>query len=89
MAAGLPVITTPNAGSIIRDGLDGVIVPIRDVDALAEKILWMYEKPESRHEFGIHAASRVEEFSWEHYGQRLLAFYEKILQLNLLTGDYN
>jgi glycosyltransferase involved in cell wall biosynthesis len=38
MAAGLPVITTPNAGSIVRDGLDGHIVPIRNAAALCEAI---------------------------------------------------
>lgn len=38
MAAGLPVITTPNAGSVIRDGEDGLLVPIRDAGALAGAI---------------------------------------------------
>lgn len=38
MAAGLPVICTPNTGSIVRDGKEGFIVPIRDSDAIAEKI---------------------------------------------------
>ena len=35
MAAGLPVITTANAGSIIVDGESGVLIPIRDTEALA------------------------------------------------------
>ncbi|MCB1805584.1 MAG: glycosyltransferase family 4 protein, partial [Candidatus Competibacteraceae bacterium] len=34
LMSGVPVITTPNAGSIVRDGEDGFIVPIRDPDAL-------------------------------------------------------
>lgn len=34
MAAGLPLVTTPNSGSLTRDGLDGFIVPPGDVDAL-------------------------------------------------------
>ena len=33
LASGLPVITTRNSGSVVRDGIDGFIVPIRDVDA--------------------------------------------------------
>ena len=33
-----PVITTLNAGSVVRDGMDGFIVPIRDCEAMAEKI---------------------------------------------------
>jgi glycosyltransferase involved in cell wall biosynthesis len=38
MACGLPVVTTPNAGSVVRDGVEGFIVSIRDPDALAERI---------------------------------------------------
>jgi glycosyltransferase involved in cell wall biosynthesis len=38
LAAGLPVITTPNAGSTIRDGVDGLIVPIREASAIADAI---------------------------------------------------
>jgi len=41
-AAGLPIITTPHgAGTdLIQHGRDGWIVPIRDVDALVEQLLW-------------------------------------------------
>jgi len=38
LASGLPVVTTPNSGSIVHNGVDGFIVPIRDPDALAEAI---------------------------------------------------
>ena len=38
LATGLPVICTPNTGSIVRDGVDGFIVPIRDAGAIAERI---------------------------------------------------
>lgn len=42
MAAGLPVITTTNAKSIVQDGLSGYVVPIRDATALAQKITLLY-----------------------------------------------
>lgn len=38
LAAGLPVICTPNTGSRVRDGVDGRIVPARDVEALTEAL---------------------------------------------------
>lgn len=38
MAHGLPVITTPNCGRVVTDGLDGLIVPPRDSLALAEAL---------------------------------------------------
>ena len=39
MACGLPVICTKNSGGeeIIKDGIDGYILPIRDIEALKEK----------------------------------------------------
>ena len=85
MAAGLPVITTPNAGSIVRDGVDGFIVPVRDPGALEEKIIWMYEHPKERIEMGQCAAERVKEFTWERYGERLAQVYSRILN-NHLAG---
>jgi glycosyltransferase involved in cell wall biosynthesis len=41
---GLPVITTYNSGSIIRDGIDGYIVPIRDPEAIAARLLTIFEQ---------------------------------------------
>ena len=38
LLSGLPVVATLNTGSIVRSGVDGFIVPIRDPDALAETI---------------------------------------------------
>ena len=38
LAAGLPVVTTPNAGSVVRDGVEGFIVPAGDVEAFTERI---------------------------------------------------
>jgi glycosyltransferase involved in cell wall biosynthesis len=38
MAHGLPVITTPNCGQVVTDGVDGFIVPVRDSQALADAI---------------------------------------------------
>ena len=42
MACGLPVICTVNtAGNdVIEDGIDGFVIPIRDVEALKEKLLF-------------------------------------------------
>lgn len=38
MSYGLPVITTPNCGDVVTDGLDGQLVPARDAGALANAI---------------------------------------------------
>jgi len=38
MAHGLPVVTTPNCGNVVTEGVDGFIVPARDSQALADAI---------------------------------------------------
>ncbi len=38
MASGVPVIATPNTGSLVRDGVDGRLVPIRDGEAIASAL---------------------------------------------------
>ncbi len=47
MACGLPVIATPNAGAadLYAHGVEGCIVPTRDVAAIREKVLLLYENP--------------------------------------------
>lgn len=39
LISGVPVITTYNSGAVVRDEIDGFIVPIRNVEAIAEKLL--------------------------------------------------
>lgn len=38
LACGLPVICTPNTGSMVTDGIDGFIVPVRDSEGIAQRI---------------------------------------------------
>lgn len=45
---GLPVITTYNSGSVVRDHVDGFIVPIRESAPIAEALLKIYN---SEHQF--------------------------------------
>jgi glycosyltransferase involved in cell wall biosynthesis len=46
MAHGLPVITTPNCGRVVTDGVDGFLIPPRDPAALARAIHVLAEDPE-------------------------------------------
>jgi glycosyltransferase involved in cell wall biosynthesis len=78
MACGLPSIITHNAGSLVRDGEDGFIVPLRDSDVIAEKLWWLYQHPDERAAMGRNARAAIEPMTWERYGERLLAYYEQI-----------
>lgn len=82
MACGLPIIATTNTGAedIVRDGVDGFIIPIRDVEALKAKILYLYENQEICRAMGQSAKQRVASgFTWDDYGKKMIAAYERIL----------
>lgn len=73
LASGLPIITTPNSGSVVRDGIEGLIAPPRDVDALRNSIQKLAADGELRRKMGLAARKRAEEYSWSKYHQRLAA----------------
>lgn len=79
MAAGLPVIVTEHVGArdLITDGVEGFVVPIRDPDAIAEKLQFFYEHPEAVREMGRNARSLAERFTWSRYGDAMIRAYER------------
>ena len=46
MAHGLPVVTTPCCGEVVSDGVDGFVVPSRDVEALARTFRHYFAQPD-------------------------------------------
>jgi glycosyltransferase involved in cell wall biosynthesis len=79
LACGLPVITTLNAGSVVRDGIEGAIVPIRDVEALITQILRLRDDAPLRRRMAEAARIRAEDFTWARYRVRLEAALDTIL----------
>jgi glycosyltransferase involved in cell wall biosynthesis len=72
MACGVPVVTTPHCGSVVRDGVDGFIVPIRDAVALADRLQQLLEDRLLRERMSAVARDRARDFTWARYGERLL-----------------
>jgi glycosyltransferase involved in cell wall biosynthesis len=79
MACGLPVITTGNAGSIARDGLDGIIVEPDDDDALAAAMERLHADPGLRAEMGRNAREQAERYPWERYARSVWQVYESAI----------
>ena len=82
MACGLPIIATTNTGAedIVRDGKDGFIIPIRDIEKLKEKLLYLYENKQVCEDMGRSAINRVQSgFTWDDYGEKIIHEYERIL----------
>lgn len=73
LAARLPLIVTPAAGSVGRDGIEGKIVPERDPTSLANALATIIENRDLRESLAQAARERAREFTWERYGERLVA----------------
>lgn len=73
MACGLPVIVTANGpGDLVRDGIDGFVIPERDPQAVSDALDRLYRDPELRQHMGRNAAARALEFSWDAYATKAL-----------------
>ena len=86
LAAGLPVITTPNAGAVIRHGIEGYIVPIRDVNATVECLERLALNPDLLAVMSEAAVARAAEFTIACYGRRLLQELSRCSGYELLSS---
>jgi glycosyltransferase involved in cell wall biosynthesis len=81
-ACGLPIITTREAGDVVNNGVEGIIVAPGDVEAVMDGILRLYNHPEEVDRMGRAARKRVvENFTWDHCRARLLCAYETAMQM--------
>src|SRR6267143_3221048 len=81
-ACGLPSLTTHEAGDVVRDGVEGIIVQPGDVGELASAILELYRHPEMVERMAVAARRRVvENFTWDHFRTRLLGAYELAMRM--------
>jgi glycosyltransferase involved in cell wall biosynthesis len=75
LCSGTPVITTPHSGAegIVKDDINGFIVPIRDSAAITTRLLALMDAPELGQRLGRAAASSAREWTWDNYADELLA----------------
>jgi phosphatidylinositol alpha-mannosyltransferase len=77
-AAGTPVVASDIAGyrDVVRPGVDGILVPPGDAQALAEALRDLYDEPDRRAEMARAAVRDVERFAWPHVAREVLTAYE-------------
>ena len=81
-ACGLPQITTREAGDVVQDGIEGIIIPPGDVDALAAAIQHLYDHPQVVDRMSLAARERVvNNFTWDHFRTRLLEAYRTAMEM--------
>ena len=83
MAIGRPVVGTKTGGipELISDGESGLVVPMRDSDALAHAMLELFTNAPMREEMGKSARARAEHFRIERFAAEILGVYKEVIGL--------
>lgn len=78
---GRPVIVSQGAGAadVVSEGVDGFTVPIRDPDALAERIQWCRQNPAKLQEMGVKAREKATAYTWPIIQERYRDAWRKLL----------
>ena len=63
MAHGLPVVTTPNCGRVVTDGVDGLVVPARDAVALAKALATLINDPQLVTSMSVNALETIKQYA--------------------------
>lgn len=78
-ACGLAQITTRESGDVVQDGMNGLIIPRNDPDALAAAITRLHADRDLCARLGAAGRERVcTQFTWEHFRTRLLQAYSRV-----------
>jgi glycosyltransferase involved in cell wall biosynthesis len=83
MSCGLPVIATTVGGTpeIVDNMKNGVLIPPRDPEAMAQALADLLENDELTATIGEKATKKIREsFSWQENVRQLKAVYEEILR---------
>lgn len=82
MSCGLPVVATAVSGAldVIESGKNGILVPIKSPDEMAEAISKILDDEKLMSDLGIAARKTIEDkFTWNSVSDRILNCYESII----------
>lgn len=78
MASGLPIVTTdvPGNSEIVKEGKNGYLVSVGDVDAIANSLISLIKDKTIRMRMGKESRSKAESFDWSN----VVREYEEVLE---------
>jgi len=82
MAAGTPVIASHIAGysDVVTNGVDGILVPPADPQALAEELQILWHEPERIHAMGEAGRRSAERYAWPRIAEEVTEVYERAIE---------
>ena len=81
MAVGKPVVASAINGytSVLTNGVEGLTVPPKNIEKLAEAILKLIKDKELRQEMGLRGKPKAMQYDWKHIAQRVFDVYTETL----------
>jgi phosphatidylinositol alpha-mannosyltransferase len=82
-ASGTAVVASDIAGyrDVVSDGVDGMLVPAADPQALAETLRDLYYEPRRRRELARAAAVKAQRFAWENVALEVMESYQDAIAM--------
>ena len=78
MAAGVPIVASAIEGysSVVKHGREGLLVPPKDEDALADAIAELLKDADLRRRLATAGVVQVQDYRWERVAQRVMDCYD-------------
>jgi phosphatidylinositol alpha-mannosyltransferase len=82
MASGTPVVASriPGYDETVRDGVDGMLVPPRDAEALSSVLAGLLTDEPRRRALGAAGLARAQEYAWPKVAMQTLDYYRELLR---------
>ena len=86
MAAGLPIVTSPNSGTLVEDEVNGFVRKYDDVEGMAQAVDRLAAYSTLRREMGEAVRRAAESCSLGSYGQQLTAVFTDLAGASVWIG---
>jgi glycosyltransferase involved in cell wall biosynthesis len=82
MAADLPIITTdgPGCRDVVRNGADGLMVPVKDGKALSEAMVKILHDQNLRESLVSKSKERALQFNWSKISGKYVSLFENVIE---------
>ncbi len=80
MACGKPIVASNIAGyrDVITNRREGLLVPVKDQDAIADALVELLNNPVRRQELAEQGLRTVQQYSWSHVARWILEYFNEV-----------
>ena len=79
LSMGLCVVCTKETGLPMTDGKEGFLIKSRDIDSIAERLLWLIDNPLEMRRAGEAGTELMKGYTWEAYAENVKKVYEELV----------